>query len=297
MALNIKNVQKLNFKQDRFKNKAKLKACFFILVSGALCFFAYSKNGNAQDQAMNEQESKGYEIAARSDRSDRGFSSSEVTATMVLRNAQGQETKRVLFQRTLEVQNEEQGDKGIIVFESPADVDGTAMLSHAKILDPDDQWLYLPALKRVKRISSKNKSGPFVGSEFAFEDFTSQELNKYTYKYIKQEQCPNAPEFTCDVVERFPQYEFSGYTKQIGWVDQTHFQGRQIEFYDRKDELLKTLTFNDYKKYHDKFWRSHRMEMVNHVTGKSTDFLFSDYVFGLELDDNDFVKGVLKRVR
>lgn len=242
-------------------------------------------------------EEKGFEIAARSDRSDRGFGDSEVTATMVLRNNQGQESERVLFQRTFEVQDENVGDKGIIVFESPADVDGTALLSHAKILDPDDQWLYLPALKRVKRISSKNKSGPFVGSEFAFEDFTSQELNKYKYKYLRAEPCPNEPSLTCDVVERYPQYEFSGYTKQIGWIDQTHYQGRQIDFYDRKDELLKTLTFGKYKQYDGKYWRSHELKMVNHVTGKSTDFLFGEYKFGLGLDDNDFVKGVLTRVR
>ena len=57
---------------------------------------------------------------------------------------------------------------------TPRDIEGTALLSHAKILDADDQWLYLPALKRVKRISSSNKSGPFVGSEFAFEDFTAR---------------------------------------------------------------------------------------------------------------------------
>ena len=242
-------------------------------------------------------EEKGFAIAARSDRSDRGFTDSEVTSTMILRNAQGQESKRVLFQRTLEVPDEDLGDKSIIVFESPADVDGTALLSHARILEEDDQWLYLPALKRVKRISSKNKSGPFVGSEFAFEDFTAQELNKYSYKHIRSEPCPNVTELMCDVVERYPRYEFSGYTKQVGWVDQTHFQGRKIDYYDRKDELLKTLTFDEYRQYQGKYWRAHKLKMVNHMTGKSTDFLFSDYKFGLGLDDNDFVKGVLTRVR
>lgn len=240
---------------------------------------------------------KGYAIAARSDRTDRGFTDSEVTSTMVLRNAQGKESKRVMFQRTLEVADESLGDKSILVFESPADVEGTALLSHARILDPDDQWLYLPALKRVKRISSKNKSGPFVGSEFAFEDFTAQELNKYDYNYLRSEACPDDASRTCDVLERTPKYEFSGYTKQIGWVDQTDYQGRKIDYYDRKGELLKTLTFSDYKQYDNKYWRAHELKMVNHVTGKSTDFLFSDYEFGLGLKDNDFVKGVLARVR
>ncbi len=242
-------------------------------------------------------EEKGFAIAARSDRSDRGFADSEVTSTMILRNSQGQESKRVMFQRTLEVQDENFGDKSILVFKSPVDVDGTALLSHAKILDQDDQWLYLPARKQVKRLSSKNKSGPFVGSEFAYEDFTSQELNKYKYKYLRAEPCPNAPALTCDVVERTPQYEYSGYTKQIGWTDQRDHQSRQVDFYGRQDQKLKTLTFGAYKKYNDKYWRAHELKMVNHITGKSTDFLFDEYKFGLNFSDKDFVKGVLTHVR
>ncbi len=266
---------------------------FRTLLSSAVLLAAFI----ATPALAETPEEKGFAIAARSDRSDRGFVDSEVTSTMILRNSQGKESKRVLFQRILEVQDESVGDKGILVFQSPADVNGTALLSHAHILDPDDQWLYLPALKRVKRISSKNKSGPFVGSEFAFEDFTSQELNKYKYKYLREEVCLNAPSLTCDVLERYPQYEFSGYTKQIAWVDQKDFQSRKVEFYDRKDELLKTLTFEDYKHYDGKYWRAHTLKMVNHVTGKSTDFTFGAYKFGLGLGENDFVKGVLARVR
>ena len=139
-------------------------------------------------------EEKGYAVAARSDRSDRGFTDSKVALKMVLRNAAKQESIRKLTFNTLEVPDEQIGDKSLVVFNSPSDIDGTALLSHAKILDADDQWLYLPALKRIKRISSVNKSGPFVGSEFAFEDFTALELNKYTYKYLKQEACG---ELTC----------------------------------------------------------------------------------------------------
>lgn len=242
-------------------------------------------------------EEKGYAIAARSDRSDRGFVDSEVRSTMILRNNQGQESKRVMFQRTLEVPDENLGDKSILVFESPADVDGTALLAHAKILDPDDQWLYLPAFKRVKRIASKNKSGPFVGSEFSFEDFTALELNKYKYKYLRSETCPDEPALTCDVIEQVPQYEYSGYTKLIGWIDQKDHQNRRVDYYDRKGELFKTLTSQKYKKYHDKYWRAHELKMVNHVTGKSTDFIFGEYKFGLGLSDKDFEKGVLSRAR
>ncbi len=243
--------------------------------------------------AEEDLEQKGFDIAARSDRSDRGFTDSTVKLNMVLRNAAGKESSRSLEIKTFEVQDENVGDKSLVVFDSPRDIKGTALLSHAQILDPDDQWLFLPALKRVKRISSTNKSGPFVGSEFAFEDFTATELNKYSYKWLRTESCG---EFTCDVIERYPRYENSGYTRQVAWVDQQVYQVRKLDFYDRKDALLKTLELNDYREYLDGIWRSHTFIMNNHQTGKSTELIYSDYEFKTGLNENDFVKGVLKRV-
>lgn len=237
---------------------------------------------------------QGYEIAARSDRSDRGFGDSQVQLEMILRNAAGDETSRTLSLKTLEIPDESVGDQSLIVFDTPRDIEGTALLSHAKILDPDDQWLYLPALKRVKRISSVNKSGPFVGSEFAFEDFTALELNKYAYQYVGEEGCG---EMVCDVVERTPRYEYSGYTRQISWIDQTTYQVQKVEFFDRRGELLKTLTLADYRQYQDRFWRSHRLDMVNHRTGKSTQLVYADYEFDTGLTKRDFTKGVLERQR
>jgi outer membrane lipoprotein-sorting protein len=239
-------------------------------------------------------EEKGLEIAARSDRSDRGFGDSFVELKMVLRNATGKKTTRELSLSTLEVPDESVGDKSLIVFNTPRDIDGTALLSHAKILDPDDQWLFLPALKRTKRISSVNKSGPFVGSEFAFEDFTALELNKFDYQYLRSEACDD---LECDVLERQPRYEHSGYTRQIAWIDTEVYQLRKVEFYDRRGDLLKTLSLEDYRQYEEAYWRAHVLRMVNHQTGKNTDLMYSDYRFGLGLSDSDFVKGVLSRIR
>lgn len=85
---------------------------------------------------------------------------------------------------------------------------------------------------------------------------------------MREEACG---ELTCDVVERRPLYKDSGYTRQIGWVDQTDYQVRKLEYYDRKGSLLKTQLFEDYKLYDDKYWRAHVWRMENHQTGKSTD--------------------------
>ena len=128
---------------------------------------------------------RGLEIATEAERRDSGFHDSTASMKMLLRNKQGQESTRDIRVRTLEQVDD--GDKSLTIFDQPADVKGTAFLSFTHKTGPDDQWLYLPALKRVKRISSRNKSGPFMGSEFAYEDISSQELEKYTYKYLRDD--------------------------------------------------------------------------------------------------------------
>lgn len=259
-----------------------------------VALFALSLAGVAAFAAVETPEERGYQVAARADRADRGFGDSRVTLTMILRNAAGAEATRTLELRTLERAAESVGDKSLIVFHSPGDIAGTLLLSHVHILDPDDQWLYLPALRRTRRIASVNKSGPFVGSEFAFEDITGQELDKYAYRHLGEEPC--AP-LRCDVIERLPRYEHSGYRRQVAWIDQTAFQPRRIDYFDRKGELLKTQTFADYRLYAGRYWRPQTVRMINHQTGKSTDLLFSGYAFGTGLGEGDFVKGVLRRVR
>ena len=235
---------------------------------------------------------RGYEIAAESDRRETGFFSSEAIMTMTLRNRRGDESVRQLRSRTLEVEND--GDKSLTIFDDPADVKGTAALTYSHGLEPDDQWLYLPALKRVKRISSKNKSGPFMGSEFAFEDISSAELEKYSYKYLRDEACGD---LQCFVLELIPQYKFSGYTKQVAWVDKVELRSMKIDFYDRKNSLLKTLEASDYNQYLDRYWRPGTLFMQNHQTGKSTTLKFSDYKFKTGLTERDFDKNSLKSIR
>jgi len=236
-------------------------------------------------------EIKGFDILARSDRSDRGFEDSQVKLKMTLRNAAGSETTRSLVIKTLEIPDEDVGDKSIIKFVSPADINGTVVLSHAKILKADNQWIYLPSLKRIKRISTVNKSGPFVGSEFAFEDLTSSELNKYKYKWVGSETCGS---LQCDIVERYPQYEYSGYKRQLVWVDQEQYQIHKIEFYDRRGDLLKTLVMDEYRQYPGNILRAHHYTMNNHQTGKSTELIYSDYKFKTGLKAKDFHKSSIR---
>ena len=237
-------------------------------------------------------EERGLKIARDADAKDDGFGNYTAQQTMVLRNKQGQESVRRLRVKILEVP--EDADKSLFVFDNPRDVQGTAFLIHAHKDASDDQWLYLPALKRVKRISSSNRSGSFMGSEFAYEDLTAQAVEKFTYRHLRDEPCGD---LTCHVVERVPTDKDSGYRRQLVWFDQNELRAQQIQFYDRKDAHMKTLTFEGYAQYLDRFWRASVMNMVNHITGKSTTMTWTEYQFQTDLSDRDFTKTGLKRVR
>jgi hypothetical protein len=237
-------------------------------------------------------EEQGRAIALEADKRDSGFGAYTNNVKMILRNKHGKESIREIRSKTLEVEND--GDKSLTIFDRPRDVKGTALLSFTHKEGPDDQWLYLPALKRVKRIASDNKSGPFMGSEFAYEDITSQEVEKYTYKFIKDDSLNGMDVF---VFERYPVDKKSGYTRQIIWMDKDNYKERKIEYYDRKNALLKTLILDEYNLYLDKFYRTHNMYMENHQTGKSTRLLQNNYNFDVELSDRDFDKNSLKRAR
>ncbi len=191
---------------------------------------AVAANNTVPGAAANlTPEERGLEIAIAADARDSGWGDSEATLRMILRNRHGEESTREMRSRNLEVEGdgdkllvifdqqlvavafdlevEGDGDKLLVIFDQPADVQNTAFLTFTHQERPDDQWLYLPALKRVKRISSNNKSGPFLGSEFAYEDFSSQEVDKYTYRYLRDEEYEG---MLCFVLERYPVDKNSG---------------------------------------------------------------------------------------
>ena len=239
-----------------------------------------------------DPEAAGLQIARDSREREEGFGNFTARQVMVLRNKHGQESRRQLRVKVLEVPGD--GDKSLFVFDEPRDVQGTALLVHAKREGADDQWLYLPALNRVKRISSSNRSGSFMGSEFAYEDMTAQEVEKFTYRYLRDEACG---ELTCTVSERLPVDRKSGYSRQVVWRDKEELRVWKVDYYDRKDAHLKTLTLKNYEQYLDRYWRAGEMRMENLLTGKSTVLTWTDFQFGTDLDDRDFTRTGLRRAR
>lgn len=239
-----------------------------------------------------EASDRGLEIVREAERRDSGYDNYSVDMKMILVNKQGDRTIRSMRQKILEVADD--GDKSIMVFDEPADVKGTALLTHSHKTGSDDQWVFFPAVKRVKRIASNNKSGSFVASEFAYEDLSSQEVEKYTYRFLGEQTLEGVE---CFIVERVPVDDNSGYTRQVAWYDKDQYRVLKVEYYDRKDTLLKTLELKGYQQYMEQYWRPDSMVMNNHQTGKGTILEFSDYSFRVGFDESDFNRKSLENTR
>lgn len=227
-------------------------------------------------------EEEGLRIIKLMDAANNGFVGEYAEMEMVLINAHGDKTTRKMITETIEVEGD--GDRSISNFQWPADVKGTRMLTWSHKTGDDDQWLYLPALKRVKRISSRNKSGSFMGSEFSYEDLGSQEVEEFTYKYLDDQTVDGR---ACWRIERYPVSKKSGYSKEVGWFDKEYNNPIKIEYYDRKSELLKVGYFSKYKKY-DQWWRADEIRMENVQTQKKSVITWNVRELGKTFEDDYF---------
>ena len=270
---------------DRMKtikaNATASLAAIVTLVAAAL-MLPLTTPANASDE-------KGLAIATEVDNRDKGWGDVTVEGEMVLKNKAGNESVRKFRSTILEANDASEGDRSIIIFSQPRDVRGTALLTHSKI-EPDDdaQWIFLPAVKRVKRISSSNRTGKFVSSEFSYEDLGSEEVADNKHSWLENAACAHDSTLTCAAVESRPKNKRSGYSKRVSFIDIDEYRVHQIDFYNRRGDLEKSLKFQDYKQYEGRFWRAHTMLMDNMQTGKSTRLLWADYSFRQGLTERDF---------
>jgi len=235
-----------------------------------------------------EEEKRGLEIYEKQYLVDEGWKTLESRLDMVLIDAAGRESHRTVVKRVIEDAN--QPDKTLGVFLEPADVRGTVMLTFEQSYGSDEQWLFLPSLKRTKKINAENKSGSFVGTEFSWEDISTTELTKFHYRYLRDDRDDW-------VVERSPIYKFSGYEREVTWVNKSNYQTVKIEYYDKKGEVLKTQTMGGWEQYEGRYWRPLRLEMVNHVNHKKTVITLTPYRVGIDVDRKMFSSLGLDQIR
>ena len=248
----------------------------------------------APSAAPTDPVARGTAIAADAARRLAGFRDYQVSVRMLLVHpGSGQELREM---RVRNIEMPEQGERSLVDFDSPLDQRGTALLTHSKAGQEDEQWLFLPALNRVKRIAGRNRSGPFVGSEFAFEDLTEQQLARYRYRYLDSQRLADG--VLCDRVERVPLDANSGYSRQIAWYDVEARRLRRIDFFDRRDNPVKTFTASEFRLYAARWWRPLRMRMQSVNSGKYTELVWGEFRFGTGLSaDRDFNVATLQRSR
>jgi len=162
--------------------------------------------------------------------------------TMELINKSGDNRVREIKQFTKDFGDVE---KSIMFFLSPADVKNTSFMNWSYDSDQsDDQWIYLPAIKKTKRISSDSKSDYFMGSDFTYDDLGDRKIDDDIHKLIKEE---NINGHDCYVVESISKDEDYMYSKTITWIIKENFIGYKKEFYDEDGELLKILSIKEFK--------------------------------------------------
>lgn len=258
-------------------------ACLTVLLAGA-----------PRDAAAESDQAKGLAVVREAERRNQGWGDSVAEARMILRDRQGNASVRRMELRSLEAGRGTGGGRTLLFFRSPPDVDGTALLTHSYVDRDDDQWLYLPEIKRVKRISGSGKSGSFMGSEFSYEDMRDAQIEKYTFRFDREDACGA---LRCFVVERRPRDDDSMYVRHLVWIDTQEYRTIRIAFFDRKNFHLKTLEVGEFRRYLDRYWRPHRLVMENHQTGKITELLWENYRFRQNLALLDFEQTSLNWLR
>lgn len=242
-------------------------------------------------------EEKGQSIVDEGERRGEGYGDMTATLEMIIRNPRGHEARRELEVKALEMKS---GSRSLTVVQAPKDVRGTALLTHAHDHDEDQQWLYFPAVKRVKRIASSGKSGPFMGSEFSYEDFSAQASEKYSYRYLGEEtlQLEGGASIDCYKVERIPKPDVeSSYSRHVSWVEKQFLWLVKVDFYDHNGDHLKTLQAGDFELYEEKYWRPRELVMTNVRTQGSSILRWRDVQFGQGLSERDFDIEALKAAR
>ncbi len=210
--------------------------------------------------------------------------------TMTLINKSGQTRVRKLKQL---IKDDGKVEKKIMFFIAPADVKNTSFMnwSYDDSDKSDDQWIYLPAIKRVKRISSDDKSDYFMGSDFTYDDLGDRKLDDDTHKLLREETLEGKD---CYVVESVPKDEDYMYSKTITWVMKDNYLGLKKEFYDEDGELLKILHVDKYKDFSG-IWIIEKLVMKNVQNNHETIMELSNIKINTGIPDSKFTQRMMMR--
>lgn len=212
---------------------------------------------------------------------------SELAMTLI--NKSGAQRVRKIKQFTMDLGAVE---KSIMFFLSPSDVKNTSFMSWTYDSDQgDDQWIYLPALKKTKRISSDSKSDYFMGSDFTYDDLGDRKLEDDTHKLLREETLDGKE---CYVVESVSKDEDYMYSKTLVWVNKSNFIGVQKEFYDEDEDLLKVLAIKEIEEISG-IWVIKNSEMENVQKNHRTTIVLSKIQINTGISESKFTERMMMR--
>ncbi|MBT4957555.1 MAG: outer membrane lipoprotein-sorting protein, partial [Candidatus Marinimicrobia bacterium] len=185
------------------------------------------------------------------------------------------------------------GEKKIMYFLSPADVKNTSFMtwSYDDASKSDDQWIYLPALKKVKRISSDSKGDYFMGSDFTYDDLGDRHPMDDTHTILREEVLEGKETIVIESVSKDEEYM---YARTVTWVIKDSWIGLKKEFYDEDDELLKILTVENQQSFKDVIILT-KVKMKNVQRNQFTIMEFSDVQIDTGIPSNKFTERMMKR--
>lgn len=234
----------------------------------------------------------GDEVISLVDKHEDGYVDLSANIEMILTDTLGNSNVRKL--RFYSIESENIGEKRKFVFRQPKDIRGTAILIHSMVVEEDKQWIYLPAFKRVKRVTSKNRQTPFIGSQFSYEDLASQEKEKYKNEFLYEKIVDGVP---CYVVKRTPIFPASGYKHLFSYVDKQRARLIKTDYFDQQDKILKTLRIDGYNLYLGRFLIASIYTMKDHQANKTTVMKWTDIKLQSGLSPSDFKRSSLARAR
>lgn len=219
------------------------------------------------------------------------------TLKMELINDRGQKREREtrLFRKDFGSER-----RSVLFFLEPSNIRGTAFLTwdYSSPDKEDDQWIYLPAARKVRRISAANRGDYFMGTDFTYDDIKVEgkpSITEYSHRTLGTEMVDG---HLCFKLESIPSdrkiAKELGYGRVVQWIDPENWMARKFAMWDITGNELKTIYFKDITRI-DGIWTALRMEAVNHKTGHRSIFSFSDITYGQPIDDTIFMRESLKR--
>jgi hypothetical protein len=227
----------------------------------------------------------------------RKLDGSEAVIKMTVIGESGQTREREITMAT-KLYDGGKTEKRIYRFLSPADVQGTGILVFDYETKPDDVWIYLPALRKTRRIVSTQRSQSFMGSEFSYGDLNIPALDDFTYTLVKEEPAGGEPCWVIDLVPKNKEIaEAEGYSKKTYWVSQAKLAVVRGLYYDKDGKLWKELVAQDIKLLDpkNKRYRAMHMEMVNKQNGRRSVFESKKVTFAPNTKDDYFTTAYLER--